>query len=78
MFVEFDDASGYGGIDGRADVAAPRSGGAVGMKGDEGFVDRAVVAPVEDENLRAAGDLACQADGKAVGVSGGERELPVG
>jgi len=42
------------------------------MKGDEGFVDRAVVAPVEDENLRAAGDLACQADGKAVGVSGGE------
>ncbi len=56
--IEFNDARGHGRIDWWADVAAPRSDGAVGMKGDEGFIHRAVVAPVEDQDFRAAGNLA--------------------
>ena len=46
-------------------------------KSDESFVDRAVIAPVEDQNLRPAGDLAGEADRKAIGIGRGERELPV-
>ena len=36
-----------------------------------------MVAPVKNQNLRAAGDLAGQANGKAIGVGGGQGELPV-
>ncbi len=76
--VELDDLGGDRGIDGRSDVSGPRACGAVGVKGDESFVDRAVIAPVEDQNFRAAGNLAGEADREAISVGGGERELPVG
>jgi hypothetical protein len=33
---------------------------------------------VEDENFWALRDFAGDADGEAIGVGGGERELPVG
>src|SRR6266446_9969754 len=56
--VEFNHARGHGRIDRWADVAAPRSGSAVGMKRDESFIHRAVVTPVEDQDFRAAGNLA--------------------
>ena len=44
--------------------------------GAERLVDGAVVAPVEHEDLRAAGDVAGEAQHEAVGVGGGQRELP--
>src|SRR5205807_2370505 len=55
---EFNDARGHGRIDRRADVAAPRSGGSVAMKGEEDFIHRAVITPVEDQDFRAARNLA--------------------
>ena len=42
----------------------------------ERLVDRAVVAPVEDEDLRPAGDVPREPDREAVRVGRGERELP--
>ena len=75
--VEFDDARGFGGIYGRADIAAARADDAV-VKRDEGFVHRAVIAVVEDENFGALRDFAGDANGETIGVGGGERELPVG
>ena len=53
-------------------------GCSVGVKRDEGLIHRAVIAPVEDQNLGASCDLPRQADGESVRVGGGERELPVG
>ena len=35
-----------------------------------------MIAKVKDENLGALGDFASDADGEAVGVGGGQRELP--
>ena len=43
---------------------------------DERLVDRAVVAPVEDEHPRPAGHLAADPQEPAVGVGRRERELP--
>jgi hypothetical protein len=40
------------------------------------LVDRPVVAPVEDEHLPAAGDLAGEAERPAVRIGRGQRELP--
>ncbi len=74
--VEFDHAGGFGGIDGWADVAAARADDTVFKRG-EGFVYGAVIAIVEDEDFRTLGDFAGDSNGEAVGVSGGERELPV-
>ena len=37
-----------------------------------------MIAIVEDEDLGALRDLASDADGKAIGVGGGQCELPVG
>ena len=73
--VELDDASGFGGIDGRADIAAARADNAV-VERDKSFVHGAVIAVVENENFGALRDFACDANGEAVGVGGGERELP--
>jgi hypothetical protein len=42
----------------------------------ERLVDRAVVAPVEDEDLRPAGQLAAEPDREAVRVGRRQRELP--
>src|SRR5260370_1372861 len=75
--VKFDDAGGFGGIDGRADIAAAGADYAVFERG-EGFIYRAVVAIVEDENFCALGDFARDANGETIGVGRREGELPVG
>ena len=74
--VELDDTRGHVEGDRRAEVAAPSHDTAVAQR-DERLVDRAVVAPVEDEYLRTPGDLACEPDREAVRVGRRERELPV-
>ena len=76
--VEFHDARGHGRIDRWADVAASRSGSAIGMKRDESFIDRTVVTPIEDEDFCAAGNLAREANRETVSVGGSQRKLPVG
>ena len=73
--VELDDARGFGGIDGRTDVAAAGADGAV-VQGGEGFVHGAVVAVMEHKDFRALRDFASDANGESIGVGGGERELP--
>ena len=75
--VEFDNAGGFGGIDGRADIAATRADHAIFEPGKR-FIHAAVVAVVEDEDFRTLRDFAGDSNGEAVGVGGGERELPVG
>ena len=47
---------------------------AVFVEGDEGFVHGAVIAPVEDQDLGPAGDVARQPERPAVGVRRRERE----
>ena len=74
--VELDDARGLGGRHRRADVALALDDVAAGVERRERLVDRAVVAPVEDEHLRPPGDRAGDPDREAVGVGGGQRELP--
>ena len=61
----------------RAEIAVPLYDLAVPKRG-ECLVNRAVVAPVEDEHLRAARDQAGEPDREPVGVGCGERELPPG
>lgn len=75
--VEFDDARGFGGIYGGANVARPRDGDAIFERG-EGFVYTAVVAVVVGEDFVPSSDLAGEAEGETVGVGGGEGRLPVG
>jgi hypothetical protein len=74
--VEFDHPGGFGGIEGWADVAAARADDTV-LKRGEGCVYGAVIAIVEDEDFRTLGDFAGDSNGEAVGVGGGECELPV-
>ncbi len=73
--VELDHPRGLGGVDGRAHVAEARTGHAVLERHDR-LVDRAVVAVVEDQDLRAPGDRSRQPDREAVRVGGGQAELP--
>ena len=75
--VELDDARGLRRIHGRAEIAAPRPDDAVRER-RERLVDRAVVAPVEDEHLGAPGEMSCEPDREAVRVGCGECELPGG
>src|ERR1700722_14628996 len=75
--VEFDDARGLGWIYRRTNISAARAGDAV-VERDVSFVHGAVVTVVVNENFRALRDFARDADGEAIGVGGGERELPVG
>ena len=77
--VELRHPGGLGRVDHRAHVAGSRERvGAVLVERHEGLVHRAVVAPVEDQHPRPARDLAERPQHPAVGVGGGERELPVG
>ena len=73
--VDLDDPRRQARVDGGADVVGARGDAAVGQD-CEGLVDRAVVAPVVHEHLRAAGRRAGEPDREPVGVGGGERELP--
>ncbi len=75
--VDLDDAGGLGRVHRRPDVAlAGKHGLPVVPELDEGLVDAAVVAPVLDQDLRPAGDLAAEPDRPAVGVGRRQRELP--
>ena len=74
--VELDDARSFRGVDRRADVSAARLD-YVALQGGEGFIDCAVVAVMEDQDFCALGDFAGDADSEAIGVGGGESELPV-
>ena len=75
--VELHHRRGLRGIDLRPDVARLLNGLAVLADDRDRLVDRPVVAPVEDEHLRPALDLARDPQCEAVGVRRGERELPV-
>src|SRR6185369_1638431 len=76
--VELDNSCGDRGIDWRADVSAPGLCRAVRVQGDESLVDGPVIAPVEDEDFGAPGDLAGEANRKPVGIGSGQSKLPVG
>ena len=73
--VPLDDLRGQRQVDRRADVAGARDH-PVAVQRRERLVDRAVVAVVEDEDLRTLRDLARQPQCEAVGVGRRERELP--
>ncbi len=75
--VEFHHRRRHGRIDGRPDISPACFGYAV-LQRDEAFVHRAVIAPVENENLRAPGDVPRETNRKPVRVGGGQRELPEG
>jgi hypothetical protein len=76
QIVELHDAGGFGRIDWRSDIAAPRANHAVLDRGER-FVDGAVVAIIKHQDFRPLRDFARDTNRKAVGVGGGERELPV-
>src|SRR5713101_968053 len=69
--VELDHLGGDGWINGRTDVATPGLRDAVFQR-DKTFVHRAVITPVENENLGALCNLPRQAYGKTVSVSRSE------
>src|SRR6185503_15594143 len=73
--VELDDLRRHARVDGRAYVAASGAH-PFGRQGREGLVDRSVVAPVKDEDLRSARDLAREPECPAVRVGRRQRELP--
>ena len=75
--VELDDAGRFGDVDLRPDRPAARHRRAVVVEHRERFVDRAVVAVVVDDDLRAPGDLAAEAQRESVRVRCRQRELPV-
>ena len=75
--VELDDARRLGVVAELAGKARPVDRLAV-LQPHEGVVDRAVIAAVEDEDLRPVGDRAGDTQGKAVGVGGRRRHLPEG
>src|SRR6267143_418692 len=75
--VEFDDAGGFGGIDGRADIAAAGADHAIFEPGKR-FIHGAVVTVVEHKDFRTLRDFTGDANGEAIGVGGAESKLPVG
>jgi hypothetical protein len=74
--VPFDDSSRLVERYRGAEVALALDDAAAGVECRERLVDRAVVAPVEHEDLGPAGDLACEPDREAVRIRRRERELP--
>ena len=74
--VELHHPGGEGGVHLRPQVGIPPAGGAGLVGGHEGLVDAAVIAPVEDQDLGAAGEMPGDAEREAVCVGGRERELP--
>ena len=74
--VELDDLRRQRRVDRRADVAGADADRAVLPQRRERLVDGAVVAAVEDEDLRPARDRAADPDREAVRVGRAERELP--
>ena len=76
QIVELNDARRNRGIYRRPNVARTRPRDPILLQDDERFVDRAVVAPVEDQDLGLTGDLPRQANAKPVGIGRGQGELP--
>ena len=76
--VERDDQGGQVRRHRRPDRAPPLDHPALGVEHGEGLVHGAVVAVVDHDDLRPAGQVAGVADHVPVRVRGGERELPLG
>ena len=74
--VERHDDRGGRGVEGGPDVARPLHGATIGVEGGQCLVDRAVIAPVEDQHLGSAGEMAGEPQHETVGVGGGHRHLP--
>ena len=74
--VPLDDAGRPVEWDGRPEVAFAGDDAPALVERCEALVDGAVVAPVEDEHFRPAGDVTGEADREPVRVGGRERELP--
>ncbi len=75
--VELDHLGGFTRVNLRTHVVGTRDGRAFFIERDEGFIHRAVIAIVEDENFRATCDHARHAQRETIRVSSGEGELPV-
>ena len=75
--VERNHDGGLGWVNLRADVVLTRDGVAVVVKVCKSLVNRAVVAVIVHQNLRATGHVTGVAQNVAVGVCCGERELPL-
>ncbi|MBV6393366.1 MAG: hypothetical protein KPEEDBHJ_02606 [Anaerolineales bacterium] len=76
--VELDDFGRLARVNLRAHVVRARDGRAFFVECDEGFVHRAVIAIVEDEDFFASRDEPRHAEGESIRVGGGEGELPIG
>ena len=74
--VELHHLGGRGRMDLRADVGFAQFGLPAQAHGGEGLVHRAVVAPVEHQDLRPAGEIPRDPKDETVSVGGGERQLP--
>ena len=74
--VELDDAGRLRDVDLRPDRAADRDDAAVRSEHRDGLVDRAVVAVVVDDDLRATGDRAAPGAGPTDSRPRRQRELP--
>src|SRR5947209_255556 len=74
--IELDNLRGARRIYRRADIAGAGLGYAI-LQSDERFVDGAVIAPVEDQDLGTSGNLTSEPNGKPICVRGTECELPV-
>ena len=66
------------GIDGCPDVASPLNHFPVPIQGGKGLVNTAVVAVVHDQHFAFSRHLSGVANHGAIGISGGQRELPLG
>ena len=75
--IELDYSRGDRGVHRRADIAGPGDRTTV-TQHRKALVDCTVIAPVEDQHVAPAGDVACESDRESVGIGSGERELPDG
>ena len=60
-----------------AQCSRPRTCHSIPAERDECFVDGAVIAPIENQDLGASGDLPSQPDREAICIGRGQRKLPV-
>lgn len=72
--VELDDFGRLHRIDGRTQIAKPRTRSTFLIQSDESLIHRAMVAIVENQNFGPPGDVARHADGKAVSIGGRQRK----
>ena len=61
----------------RPHVPASRLAMTIFGQGDKALIHSPVIAPVKNQNLRSSGNLPRQSYAEAIGISSGQRELPV-